>query len=256
MTAQAASQAAGPTLAAVTIAADDPRAAIATFETLTGETAAVDETDYVLRLRNTSLRVTHAGSGRTGLRRLSLGVASVVERAAELERAGLAAEWSGEELVLSREMAGGIEVSFRELRPETGAIAPSAARVDHVALVVADLASAAERWSLIAGDTPDELGPHPLGNSVTARFLLADQMIELISPLPGADSAIRRRLDAAGDGPIALAVIPSDAGLARAQLEAAGHRLLDQPPHVFLHPGSTGGVLVQLTPRLGHAPSS
>ena len=35
-------------------------------------------------------------------------------------------------------------------------------------------------------------------------------------------------------------------------VEAAGGRIVQQSPHVLVHPGDAAGVVIQLTPRVQH----
>ena len=102
-------------------------------------------------------------------------------------------------------------------------------------------------------DLPD----HPLADSDGARIAglaAGDSLVELLEPNE-ADSPIFRFLDRRGPGihHICFAVHDLDDTLARCR--AKGIKLIDDTPRVgaegkriaFLHPSSTGGVLIELT---------
>jgi methylmalonyl-CoA/ethylmalonyl-CoA epimerase len=102
-----------------------------------------------------------------------------------------------------------------------------------------------------------DLEDRPLANSDGARIAgltAGDSLIELLEPNE-ADSPIARFIDRRGPGihHICFAVHDLDDTLARCR--AKGIRLIDDTPRMgaegkriaFLHPASTGGVLIELT---------
>ena len=102
-----------------------------------------------------------------------------------------------------------------------------------------------------------ELDDFPLENSDGARIAglaAGDSLVELLEP-NAADSPISRFIDRRGPGihHICFAVHDLDDALARCR--AKGIKLIDESPRVgaegkriaFLHPSSTGGVLIELT---------
>ncbi len=196
-------------------------------------------------------RGSHA-STRAGVETIHVAVPDFDARLAQLRRAGAEVEHSPGMVRVLPSWANGlwVELTSAGQPPETGPVCK--VDLDHVALLVRDLQVAVERWSGIVGAAPAMLGPHPLGGSDAARFLLGRRMIEMVTPWPSASSPMRKRLDTAGEGPLALALVARDLGASVRDCEAAGATLVRQPPHVFLHPRDTGGVLVQLTPRLEH----
>ena len=123
---------------------------------------------------------------------------------------------------------------------------------DHIAIAVADLDAACGRWETILGAPPGSKGLHPLGTFDAARFFLGDRMIELVSPRPGVESAIAKRLASAGEGVAVLALVARDIDVTLERVKAAGGRVVWSDPHWFVHPKDASGVLVQLTPRLKH----
>ena len=97
----------------------------------------------------------------------------------------------------------------------------------------------------------------PLDNAdgaAIAGFRVGDSVVELLQA-SAADSPIGRFVERRGPGlhHICFAVGDLDATLARCR--TAGLRLIDETPRLgaegkriaFLHPSSTGGVLVELT---------
>jgi methylmalonyl-CoA/ethylmalonyl-CoA epimerase len=102
-----------------------------------------------------------------------------------------------------------------------------------------------------------DLDAHPLADSDGARIAglaAGDSLVELLEP-NAADSPISRFIDRRGPGihHICFAVHDLDDTLARCR--AKGIRLIDDTPRAgaegkriaFLHPASTGGVLIELT---------
>jgi methylmalonyl-CoA epimerase len=85
-----------------------------------------------------------------------------------------------------------------------------------------------------------------------------DSRIELLEPT-AADSPIARFLEKRGPGLHHIALRVPDLDVAVARLQAGGARLLNQPrtgaggrTYVFVHPASTGGVLLELTQEHEH----
>jgi methylmalonyl-CoA epimerase len=130
------------------------------------------------------------------------------------------------------------------------------APLDHVAIVVADLEATIAFYT------------QTLGFSEVYREIVADQgveavglragasVIELLRPLDEASPIARFR----GDAPAKLhhtAYRVADVAAELARLRALGIRLIDEPPRpgahgntiAFLHPKSTGGVLIELCQR-------
>jgi catechol 2,3-dioxygenase-like lactoylglutathione lyase family enzyme len=128
------------------------------------------------------------------------------------------------------------------------------ARLDHVAIAVKNLAQAETVWSRITGVKGELMGVHPASNgSFTAsRFVMGEQMIELVSPVEGIESPMARRLAQRGEGIMAIALPADDLDLTLERVRSTGSRVLWQDPHWMVHPKDTAGVLIQLTPRIEH----
>ena len=98
------------------------------------------------------------------------------------------------------------------------------ARLDHVILAVADLDAAARGTARLLGRSPSWRGEHPGAGTANALFRLENTYLELLAPAgPGpTGDALRRWLDARGEGPLGLAFGTDDAAACRAELAARG----------------------------------
>jgi methylmalonyl-CoA/ethylmalonyl-CoA epimerase len=128
-------------------------------------------------------------------------------------------------------------------------------RLNHVAIVVPDLAAAAALYRDALGARVS--APHPLpAHGVTVVFVeLPNSKIELLEPF-GADSPVRSFLDKNPSGGMHhLCYEVDDITAARDRLLAAGARVLgDAEPRIgahgkpvlFLHPKDFCGTLIEL----------
>jgi methylmalonyl-CoA/ethylmalonyl-CoA epimerase len=126
------------------------------------------------------------------------------------------------------------------------------ARIAHVGIAVRAIDELLPFYRELLG-----LDDHPLENSDGARIAglsAGDTLVELLES-NSADSPISRFIDKRGPGVhhICFAVHDLDDTLARCR--AKGVKLIDDTPRTgaegkriaFLHPASTGGVLIELT---------
>ena len=128
-------------------------------------------------------------------------------------------------------------------------------KLNHIALVVPDLAEASAAWQARLGATvsaPQALPEH----GVTVVFVdTGNSKVELLEPL-GDDSPIARYLDRNPDGGMHhLCFEVDDIRAARDQLLAEGARVLGDgepktgahgKPVLFLHPKDFNGTLIEL----------
>jgi methylmalonyl-CoA/ethylmalonyl-CoA epimerase len=128
-------------------------------------------------------------------------------------------------------------------------------RLNHVAIVVPDLAAAAAKYRDVLGakvSPPQDLAEH----GVTTVFVeLPNTKIELLHPL-GENSPIAKFLQANPDGGMHhVCYEVADIGLARDRLARAGVRVLGDgkprigahgKPVLFLHPKDFCGTLIEL----------
>ncbi len=125
--------------------------------------------------------------------------------------------------------------------------------LDHVAIAVPDLEAAIRRFAddmgLRLAGTEDVLA----AQTRTAFFPLPGTQIELIHPLNGA-GPVQTHLDKRGGGLHHLAFRTDDILADMRRLQERGYQLLSEAPRpgahhtltVFIHPKSTGGVLIEL----------
>lgn len=124
-------------------------------------------------------------------------------------------------------------------------------RIDHVAIAVADVDAALEKWRA--------LGLEPTVREVVASqkteavlLPVGDSNLELISPK--GNDGLAKFLEKRGPGLHHVAIEVEGIEQALAFLAGIGVQLIDSTPRigarghkvVFLHPKSTGGVLVEL----------
>jgi methylmalonyl-CoA/ethylmalonyl-CoA epimerase len=134
--------------------------------------------------------------------------------------------------------------------------APLFTAVDHVAVVVEDLAEAIaehrERFGVLVVHREDLFDE----GAEVAFLEVGGSSIALIAPL-AADSPYREFLDEGGPGLHHVAYQVEDCAQVLADLADAGHELLDEEPRpgprgtqvAFVHPDAAFGVLVQLVER-------
>jgi len=124
--------------------------------------------------------------------------------------------------------------------------------LDHVAIAVPSIEGAKPVYERLAGGsfTPTET---VASQGVHVAFLGS---LELLEPT-AADTPIGRFLERRGPGMHHVAYRTTDITAELARLREAGFELIDQEPRAgagghrvaFLHPRSTGGVLVELVER-------
>ena len=124
----------------------------------------------------------------------------------------------------------------------------------HVAIVVPDIARARGVYEGVLGLVPQGDVEHVPHQKVNVLVLYAGaQRIELVEPA-SPDSPVSRFLETRGGGMHHLAYCVDDVAHAIAVLHERGVRLIDAAPRsgshgttiAFVHPSSTGGVLVEL----------
>ena len=128
--------------------------------------------------------------------------------------------------------------------------------LDHIGIAVEDLDAAVELYGKL-GFEAKSIDDVP-GFGVKVAFLpLGDGNIELVQPVSD-DSAIAKFLSKKGPGFHHICLCVEDIRAELGRLEGLGVQVVDQEPRegahgalvAFLHPGSTGGVLVELVQRV------
>ena len=126
-------------------------------------------------------------------------------------------------------------------------------RIDHIAVVVEDIGPALNFWQGALGLTLGKIEDVP-AEAVEVAFLELDNAhIELVKPTTD-DSGIAKYLEKRGAGMHHVALAVPDIDAAMAALIEAGIELINAEPrardngtrYAFVHPRSTGGVLVEI----------
>jgi len=126
------------------------------------------------------------------------------------------------------------------------------ARIDHLGIAVKSIDSALKFYEGQLGMVVSLLETVPHEKVKAAMLPVGESRIELIEPTE-ADSVIGKFLEKRGEGLHHVALRVPDLVGAVARLKAAGAQILNEPQrgaggheYVFVHPASTGGVLLEL----------
>ena len=130
---------------------------------------------------------------------------------------------------------------------------PKIKAVNHVAVVVDDMDKSLSFWRDALGMELHELRDVPAEKSQVAFLPIAGAEVELVMPTSG-DSGIAKYLVKRGPGMHQICLEVDDIDGMMAQLKAKQIRLINEAPrtaadgkkYAFIHPESTGGVLVEL----------
>lgn len=125
--------------------------------------------------------------------------------------------------------------------------------IHHVAVVVDDMEKSLTFWRDALGMELHELRDVPAEKSQVAFLPLAGAEVELVMPTSD-DSGIAKYLTKRGPGMHHICLEVDDIDGMLAQLKEKSVRLINEEPraaadgkkYVFIHPESTGGVLVEL----------
>ncbi|MEO0562504.1 MAG: methylmalonyl-CoA epimerase [Chloroflexota bacterium] len=126
-------------------------------------------------------------------------------------------------------------------------------KVDHVAVVVADMDAALSFWRDAMGLRLERTESNA-DEAVDIAFLpVGESHVELLAPTTD-DSGVARYLEKRGGGLHHLCVAVDDIDLAMSKLVDSGVELINETArtredgtrYAFVHPRSTGGVLVEL----------
>ena len=130
---------------------------------------------------------------------------------------------------------------------------PKVKQINHVAVVVDDMEKALGFWRDSLGIELHELRDVPVENSQVAFLPLSGSEVELVKPTTD-DSGIAKYLARRGPGMHHLCLEVDDIDGMMSRLKSRGIRLINEEPrlaadgkkYAFIHPESTGGVLVEL----------
>jgi methylmalonyl-CoA/ethylmalonyl-CoA epimerase len=130
---------------------------------------------------------------------------------------------------------------------------PAIKAINHVAVVVDDMEKSLAFWHDALGIPLHELRDVPAEKSQVAFLPLAGAEVELVMPTTD-DSGIAKYLAKRGQGMHHLCLEVDDIEGMLVQLKTKNIRLINEEPrtaadgkkYAFIHPESTGGVLVEL----------
>ncbi len=125
-------------------------------------------------------------------------------------------------------------------------------KLNHVAVVVPDLDNSLTFWRDCLGLDLNHVEDVPSQKSAVAFFPVGDSEVELVKPTSD-DSGVAKFLAERGGGMHHLCFEVDDLAGMLASLKSKGVRLINEAPielpgrkMAFIHPKSTGGVLVEL----------
>lgn len=125
-------------------------------------------------------------------------------------------------------------------------------KVNHIAVAVPDIEEALKFWRDAMGIEVNHIEDVPSQKSKVAFLPVGDTEVELVQPTSD-DSGVAKFVAEKGGGMHHLCFEVDDCAATMAELKAKGIRLLNEEPNVlpgrkmaFIHPKSTGGVLVEL----------
>ena len=125
-------------------------------------------------------------------------------------------------------------------------------KINHIAVAVEDLAKAATFWESVMGLKLDHIEEVESQKAKVAFFPCGDSEIELVQPTDS-ESGTARFLQTRGPGIHHLCLEVDDIEKALKELKEKDIRLINEAPiemegrkMAFLHPKSTGGVLIEI----------
>lgn len=125
-------------------------------------------------------------------------------------------------------------------------------KIDHLGIAVRSIDKALEFYRDQLGMDVSLREVVPAERVVAAMLPVGESRIELLEAL-GADSVIAKFIEKRGEGLHHVAMTVPDLRAAVEKLKASGARVLNEPRagagghlYSFIHPSSTGGVLLEL----------
>ena len=127
-------------------------------------------------------------------------------------------------------------------------------KIDHVGIAVRDLTTALATYRTVLGLEPEGIEEVSGFMTRVAMLPVGESRLELLEAM-GDDSPIAKFIAKRGEGVHHLCFRVEDIAAELKRLKTAGVRLLDETPRpgaggcliAFLHPSSTGGVLIELS---------
>lgn len=129
-------------------------------------------------------------------------------------------------------------------------------KIDHIGIATNGIAESEAFWRDALGLPAGEIEEVPQQKVRVRMFSAGDSRIELLEAMVP-DSPISKFLEKRGPGIHHIAVSVPDIRASLASLKAKGAKLIDEEPRTgaggclvaFIHPSSTGGVLLELVQR-------
>lgn len=125
-------------------------------------------------------------------------------------------------------------------------------KINHIAILVEDIETSLKFWCDQLGLPLDHIEDVPSQASRVAFLPVGEGEIELVEPTDD-ESSLAKYLEKRGEGMHHLCIEVDDIEKLLADLNEKGVRLINQEPislpgrkMAFIHPKSTGGVLVEL----------
>ncbi len=126
-------------------------------------------------------------------------------------------------------------------------------KIEHIGIAVQDLEEAEERWKKLLNTLSYKRETVESEGVITSFFKIGESKIELLAPTRP-DSPIQKFLDKKGEGIHHIAFDVNDIEAKMKILAQHGFILINDQPKkgadkkkvAFLHPKSTGGVLIEL----------
>jgi len=130
---------------------------------------------------------------------------------------------------------------------------PSITKINHIAVAVSDIENSLTFWRDALGLELAELRDVPAESAQIAFLPVGGTKIELVCPSTD-DSGLAKYIEKRGQGMHHLCLETDDILAMIAQLKEKGVQLINESPrtgadgkrYAFIHPKSTGGVLVEL----------
>ena len=136
-------------------------------------------------------------------------------------------------------------------------------KIEHIGIATARIDESLKFWQGALGLEVAHVEEVAEQGVRVAMLPVGEPRIELLEPT-GPDSPVAKFLAKRGAGIHHIAVRVEDIGAALARLKESGARLIDEAPRVgaggclvaFVHPSSTGGVLLELVEHTADAAGS
>src|SRR6184192_531864 len=131
-------------------------------------------------------------------------------------------------------------------------------KIDHIGIATREITGAAALWRDALNLSADEIEEVPSQKVRVTMLPIGESRIELLEAT-SPDSPISKFLAKRGPGIHHIAVEVKDIRAAMDDLKEKGARLIDEAPRTgaggclvaFVHPSSTGGVLIELVENAG-----